>query len=235
MDINNRKKSSYQIFDEIAGTYDLINHLLSFGIDIYWRKKLMRFLPARSELNVLDIATGTGDIAITLAKQASVRHITGIDLSKEMVDIGRDKVKKKKLDAKISLEIGDGIHIPLDDASFDAVTIAFGIRNFDDIQTSLENMVRVLKPRSRALIMEFSLPQNPVVKQGYLFYNRNILPRIGNFISGHNDAYSYLNETIEDFPYGQAFADRMRQAGFDDVSFHPLSFGIATIYCGEKK
>ncbi|TDJ04434.1 MAG: bifunctional demethylmenaquinone methyltransferase/2-methoxy-6-polyprenyl-1,4-benzoquinol methylase UbiE [Deltaproteobacteria bacterium] len=229
-----RKKESYKIFDEIARSYDFLNHFLSFGIDIYWRQKFLGALPNLDKINALDLATGTGDVALILVKDKRVEKVTGIDRSKGMVDIGRKKVEDKNLTNKITLELGDGVEIPFADETFDLVTISFGIRNFSDHKRSIQNIHRVLKPRGKVAIMEFSLPKNKLMRALYLFYFRNILPRIGNLLSGHGDAYTYLNKTVEDFPYGQEFSDLLSEAGFKNVSHKAYTFGVATLYQGEK-
>lgn len=233
-ELNERKKESYKIFNEIASTYDLLNHLLSLGIDIYWRKKFLNFLPSKNSINALDLATGTGDVAITLIKDNRVKKITGLDLSEGMINIGIEKVKKKKLDDKIFLMIGDGVSIPAADNTFDLTTISFGIRNFSDPQKSLNDIHRVLKKSGRLMIMEFSIPRNPLVKNIYFFYFRYLLPKVGNLISKHKDAYTYLNKTVETFPYGDDFLELMKNAGFKNLSKTPLTFGIAMLYIGDK-
>lgn len=232
--LKERKNESYRIFDDIAGTYDLLNRCLSLGIDVLWRKRMMRELPAKQNIIALDLATGTGDVALELAKQSKVERIRGLDLSKGMVELGRKKVAAKNLSDKVVLDIGDGVAVPVEDASQDVVTLSFGIRNFPDPQLSLKNIHRVLTPGGRALIMEFGLPKNPIVRAGYLFYFRKVLPFFGNLVSRHGDAYTYLNKTVEDFPYDKAFADWMREAGFKNVRTVSLSFGIAFLYIGEK-
>jgi len=229
-----RKTESYKIFDKIAGTYDFLNHLLSFGIDIYWRKKVIKNLPARQNLKCLDLACGTGDLTIVLAKQDKVEKVTGLDMSKGMVDIGRVKIDKKGYSHKAAMEIGDGVEIPTADEIFDVTTVSFGIRNFPDPQRSLENMYRVIRPGGRSMVLEFSIPKSALFKAIYFFYFRYLLPFVGNLISKHKDAYSYLNETVEDFPYGEDFAQMMKKAGFKNVRFEELTFGIATLYIGEK-
>ena len=233
--LSDRKKESYKIFDEIAGTYDFLNHFLSLGIDIYWRNKLLKNLPDTTSINALDLATGTGDVPLTLIKDQRIKKITGLDLSEGMINLGIKKVKAKNLDQKIFLMKGDGVLIPCADNTFHLTTISFGIRNFSDPSTSLKNIHRVLKKDGRLMIMEFSIPTNFIIRNLYFFYFRNILPLIGNLFSKHKDAYSYLNQTVEDFPYGNNFLALMKNAGFSNLSFTPLTFGIATLYIGDKK
>lgn len=232
-DIRERKKESYKIFDEIASTYDVLNHTLSMGIDIYWRNKLLKHLPLKDSINALDLATGTGDVALTLVNDQRVKKVTGIDLSKGMIELGIKKVKKKGLEKKIFLMLGDGVNIPSGDNVFDLTTISFGIRNFSDPQKSLHDIHRVLKKDGRLMIMEFSIPKNFFVRNLYFFYFRHLLPFVGNLVSKHKDAYTYLNKSVEDFPYGDQFLALMKNAGFKNLKMIPLTFGIATLYIGD--
>lgn len=229
-----RKKESFKIFDDIAKTYDFLNHLLSMGIDVYWRNRLLKRIQNKADLVALDLATGTGDLAITLSKHKHINKVLGMDLSKGMVSIGETKVKDKGLDNVINFQIGDACNIPLEDNSFDVVTISFGIRNFPDPKKSLREILRVLKPGGRLLILEFGMPKNFLVNAVYTFYFRYLLPFVGNLVSGHGDAYTYLNKTVEDFAYGQDFADWMKEAGFNNVKFEELTFGISNLYRGDK-
>ncbi len=228
------KTKSYKLFDQIAETYDLLNILLSLGIDRLWRRKIIKLLKSDKIDHALDMATGTGDMAILLAKNSNASRVEGIDLSTEMISIGNQKVKKKDLHHKCELKIGDGVTIPYPDQSQDLITITFGIRNFPDFKESMKNMYRVLKPGGKAVIMEFSLPENFFVRKFYLLYFRHILPLIGNIISGHKNAYTYLNQTVEEFPYGEEFANHFKEVGFEEVDIHPLTFGIASIYVAKK-
>ena len=232
--LQTRKKESWKIFDEIAKTYDLLNRILSMGIDVYWRNKLLKFLPNRRNIVALDLATGTGDVPLVLVKAPEISKIIGMDLSKGMVNIGKDKIKKRGLDHIVDLRIGDGTDIALPDESVDMVTISFGIRNFSDPKKSLREIKRVLRPGGRLQIMEFSIPSNWFFRKVYFFYFRNLLPFVGNIISGHKDAYTYLNHTVEDFAYGEEFEGWMKEAGFVSTAFKPLTFGIATLYIGDK-
>jgi len=229
------KSTSWKMFDDISPRYDLLNHLLSFGLDIHWRKQLSRFLTDKREQKVLDLATGTGDVLISLLKNnSSVKTGVGLDLADKMMRIGRYKIKEGKLNTRIILKHGDAHHIPYDANTYDVSTIAFGIRNMTDPGRVLREMHRVLSADGRALILEFSLPSNPIIRTGHIFYLRAIVPLIGALFSGHYNAYRYLNQTIESFPYGERFCQMMTTAGFKNVKAHPLLFGVATIYCGNK-
>lgn len=233
--LGERKKESYKIFDDIAGTYDPLNRFLSLGIDVYWRHIIKRELPKKENLKLLDLATGTADVPLILIKDRNVSSIRGLDMSKNMVEIGKQKVKAKGLSDKIALGIGDGCNLPEESNTYDVTTVSFGIRNFPDCFKGLQEMYRVLKPGGQVMVMEFSLPENWFIKTFYLFYFRKVLPFIGNLFSGHGDAYSYLNKTVEDFPYGAKFIALMEKAEFKKTRAIPLTFGIATLYIGEKE
>lgn len=225
----------WRMFDRIARRYDLLNHLLSLGQDIRWRKKVARFLVNKYDQYILDLATGTGDQLLYLFSCSDrIDRALGTDLALKMLDRGREKVKKRKLDDRIVLEEGDAENIQYPDNTFDAVTISFGIRNVMSVERSLSEMCRVLKPAGRVLILEFSIPQNILMRGIYLFYFRYLLPFIGSVISGDGSAYRYLNKTVEGFPYGDAFCQLLRESGFQNVSMYPQTFGIATIYYGDK-
>lgn len=227
------RQDVWRMFDRIAHRYDLLNRLLSFRQDVAWRKRLARLLPDRPDLRVLDLATGTGDVLLSLHHNSGrVQSGVGVDMAGKMLAIGHEKIAARDLSKTLRMVRGDAMTIAFDDASFDAVTIAFGIRNVLDVCEALREMRRVLRPGGRALVLEFSLPGNALFRAGYLFYFRHVLPRIGGLISGDSYAYRYLNETVESFPYGEAFCALMRDAGFADVRAHPLTFGIATIYEG---
>lgn len=233
--LNIPKSKSWQMFDEIAPRYDLLNHLLSFGLHISWRKQLSKYLPNKNNITVLDLATGTADVLLSLFKHnARIIKGSGVDLSENMMSIGRKKILQKKLSDKITLQRGDATKIPFADNNFDAVTISFGIRNVTDPSLALKEMYRVLNKGGRALILEFSMPENIILRIGHLFYLRTMVPLIGAIVSGHYQAYKYLNRTIEEFPYGDTFCQLMRDADFQNVKANPLLFGAATIYQGEK-
>ncbi|MFT6069078.1 MAG: demethylmenaquinone methyltransferase/2-methoxy-6-polyprenyl-1,4-benzoquinol methylase [Bacteriovoracaceae bacterium] len=233
--VKSRKPESWKIFDDIAPTYDFLNHFLSLGIDVLWRRNFISNLPSRENLVAYDLATGTGDVALTLAKDPRIEKVIGMDLSEGMLEYAKTKASKRKLTHKVSLEVGDGVSIPKEDKSADVITVAFGIRNFPNPQESLINMKRVLKPGGRAMIMEFSLPKNFIIRWGYLLYFRHILPFIGNALSKNKDAYTYLNESVEEFPYGKDFTDMMQIAGLKNIRIVPLSFGIASLYIGDAE
>jgi demethylmenaquinone methyltransferase/2-methoxy-6-polyprenyl-1,4-benzoquinol methylase len=229
------RQNVWQMFDRIAHRYDLLNHLLSFGQDIMWRKKLRRHLPEKRPLDVLDMATGTGDQLIALAqKDGLVGKGTGMDLAEKMLEVGREKIREMGMADRLTLTQGDAVDVPVEDNSYDLLTISFGIRNVLDVPRSLKNMYRALRPGGRVLILEFSLPQNSLIRNGYLFYFRHILPKLGGLISGDYYAYNYLNKTVETFPYGDAFCSLLQDAGFTNVRAVSLTFGVATIYRGDK-
>jgi len=222
------------MFDRIAHRYDLLNRLLSMGTDIRWRKQMAQHLPEGDALNVLDLATGTADVLISLRKHAPrVRRGVGMDMSGGMLHHGLEKLRHLGLHGPFQLVRADATCVAAASGAFDAATISFGIRNVLDVSAGLREMRRVLRPGGRALILEFSLPGNRLLRALYLFYFRNILPLLGGLISGDASAYRYLNETVESFPYGEAFCVLMRDAGFSGVRAIPLSFGIATLYVGE--
>lgn len=234
MPLPHAKIESYRIFDAIAGRYDTINTVLSGGLHRIWRRAMRKALPQKLNLQVLDLATGTGDVALELIKNPHVQKVRGLDLSQGMIAKGREKVEAAGHSGKITLDVGDAQKIPFPDASFDAVTMSFGIRNVADVKLCLSEIYRVLRPGGRCLILEFGLPQSRVLRAGHLFYLRHILPGLGRMLSGHATAYSYLNQTIEEFPYGAAFAELLTNAGFTDAQYRPMSGGIVHLYRGDK-
>lgn len=229
------RQRAWQIFDRIAHRYDLLNRLLSFGRDVAWRRRMARILPDAEGLRVLDLATGTADVLLFLdAECGRVARGVGVDMSSGMLARGREKLLRANLSCKLALVRGDATAIPVAEETFDVVTIAFGIRNVADVEAALREMRRVLCPGGRALVLEFSIPGNPIIRIPYLFYFRHVLPRIGGLISGDAAAYRYLNRTVEAFPYGEAFCALMTEAGFSRVVAQPLTFGVAALYVGEK-
>lgn len=234
LDVEGTRRDAWRMFDRIAHRYDLLNHLLSMGTDCYWRARVARELRDFEVRRFADIATGTADQLLSLCHRCpDVECAIGVDMSSKMLEHGQEKVAAESGTA-ITLVHGDALRLPLQGESVDAVTISFGIRNVVDVVGGLREMHRVLRPGGRALVLEFSLPRFAPFRAGYLFYFRHILPRIGGLISGDAHAYNYLNKTVETFPYGEAFCDLMKEAGFATVQATPLTFGIATIYRGEK-
>jgi len=229
------KSDSWRMFDDISPRYDFLNHLISFGMHLSFRDKMAEYLPLKQSLKLLDLATGTAEVLIRLFKKSpSVQSACGIDLSDKMMDIGRKKIASLGWQERITLHHGDAHQIPFNDRAFDAVTIAFGIRNMENPRHVLTEMLRVLDNGGRALILEFSLPRNSVVRNIYLFYLRYLVPLMGVLLTGHYYAYRYLNQTVETFPSGEAFCALMTDAGFKNIAAHPLLFGAACIYTGDK-
>ena len=230
------RQDVWKMFDRIAKRYDLLNRMLSFGQDQSWRRKISHLLPIVDNLKVLDLATGTADLLLSMYENSSrVELGVGLDMAGEMLAIGQKKIVSRKLNEKLQLIRSDAMTIPVSDCSFNAVTIAFGIRNLIDVEKSLTEMYRILKPGGKALLLEFSLPDNRFIRSLYLFYFRYILPLAGSIISGDDYAYRYLNETVETFPYGDKFCQLMEKSGFSEVKQHRLTFGVASIYCGNRE
>ena len=230
--MDNEKQHIGQLFDRIAGTYDSLNHVLSLNIDRRWRRKAVRTLSANAKL--LDVAIGTADLTIEILRQQKASHITGIDLSRKMMAIGEQKVAKLGYSNLVTFDYGSAQQMPYADASFDAVTCAYGVRNFANMDEGLREMHRVLRPGGELMILEFSYPTNPLIRWGYDLYFSHILPFIGNLFSRDKGAYTYLNRSVKDFPYGEAFAEHLRAAGFSGITVTPLTFGITTIYHAKK-
>ncbi len=232
-DSESKKEQVAKMFNNISRKYDLLNHLLSMGIDVYWRKKAIRQLHELKPKRILDIATGTGDFAIEALK-LNPDKIIGVDISEGMLEQGRAKIKKKKLEDKIELQQGDSENLSFDDNKFDAIIVAFGVRNFEDLNRGLGNMFRVLKKGGKVVILEFSRPRGFPFKQLYNFYFKAILPNIGKLISKDDSAYRYLPESVQAFPEGKTFIKILEKAGFKETKCISLSFGICSIYTGSK-
>lgn len=228
-----KKQQVEQMFDNIAPKYDFLNHFLSLGIDKLWRKKAIRILSGYKTNLLLDVASGTGDFAIAAAKLKPSK-IIGFDISEQMLNVGRAKVQRLGLDNIIEFQKGDSEAMPFDDEHFDAITVAFGVRNFENLENGLKEFVRVLKNDGVAIILEFSKPKYFPMKQLYLFYFFGILPLIGRLVSKDSSAYSYLPESVMAFPDDQKFLTILRNVGFSKASQRRLSFGIATIYIAQK-
>lgn len=219
------------MFDAIAPRYDLLNRLLSMGIDRTWRAAAVRALLERRPGRILDVATGTADLAIA-ASAIEDSRVVGVDIAEEMLEVGREKIARLGLADRISLKKGDAERLPFSDRQFDAVTVAFGVRNFEDLGRGLEEMRRVLRPGGIAVVLEFSRPARFPVKQAYDLYSRFVLPLVGRLLSRDDGAYRYLPDSIRAFPDGKAFLDHMQTAGFTDLKARRLTFGIASLYTG---
>jgi len=228
-----KKKQVADMFDSISGKYDFLNHFLSLGIDIRWRKKAIKLLRESKPKQILDIATGTGDFAIE-SLALNPEKVVGLDISEGMLSVGRQKMKKKSIDHIISMQSGDSENIHFEDQSFDAVIVAFGVRNFENLEKGLSEMNRVLKPGGKAVILEFSKPTIFPFKQLYNFYFRWILPKIGKLVSKDNAAYTYLPESVNEFPYGNDFLQILNKTGYKNTTCKTLTLGISSIYVGEK-
>lgn len=229
----NKKKQVEQMFDTISTNYDGLNRVISFGIDVKWRKKVVDLVGSTNPDSVLDIATGTGDLAINLTKTGA-SQIVGLDLSEGMLEVGRKKISEKGLSEKIEMVQGDSEALPFEDNSFDAITVAFGVRNFEDLEKGLSEIFRVLKRGGIFVVLETSVPTKFPFKQGYHFYTKNLLPVIGKLFSKDKVAYSYLSESAAAFPYGENFNNILRKTGFINVEDKPQTMGVATIYTASK-
>lgn len=228
-----KKEQVTQMFDTISNEYDDLNRVISFGIDIKWRKKVVAIVSNKKPKTILDIATGTGDLAINLANTGASK-IVGFDISPGMLEVGKKKVSQKNLSDTIEMILGDSEHMPFEDNSFDAITVSFGVRNFENLEQGLSEILRVLKPNGIFVILETSVPTKTPFKQGYSFYTKRILPLIGKLFSKDKVAYSYLSESASVFPYGEALNNILRKTGFINAEALPQTFGVATIYTASK-
>jgi demethylmenaquinone methyltransferase / 2-methoxy-6-polyprenyl-1,4-benzoquinol methylase len=229
-----KKEQVTQMFDNISEEYDGLNRVISLGIDVKWRKKVVALVAEKNPENILDIATGTGDLAI-LMTSTSAKKIIGLDLSVGMLEVGKQKILEKKLSEKIEMVVGDSESIPFPDNHFDAVTVSFGIRNFETLEKGLAEIYRVLKPSGILVILETSVPTKFPFKQGYFFYSKGILPLIGKLFSKDNNAYGYLSESAANFPFGKALNNILQKISFIECKAMPQTFGVATIYTATKK
>lgn len=230
---SSKKKQVEEMFDDISPKYDLLNHLLSANIDRLWRRKVIRMLEKRQPKTILDIATGTADFAIAASKIKDSK-ITGIDISEGMLEVGRKKVLKLGLSSKIELIKADSESLPFDTGCFDAAIVAFGVRNFENLRKGLTEIQRVLKPGGEFYILEFSKPAKFPIKQLYQFYFNKVLPFIGGLVSNNKKAYTYLPDSVNEFPDGLKFLSILADIGFVEMSHHEQTFGIATIYKARK-
>ena len=230
-----KKEQVEQMFDKIAPKYDLLNRVLSLGIDVWWRKRALGFLRSEKPQNILDVATGTADVAIMAAKMLQPKTITGIDISNQMLDFGRVKIAKEGLDKTITLETGDSENLRFETGAFDAVTVAFGVRNFENLEKGLSEMGRVLRTDGRIVILEFSKPHLFPFKQLYNTYFKYVLPFIGRLTSRDVRAYTYLFESVQAFPEGEQFIQILSKTGFHQAKYVRLTLGICSIYTAIKK
>lgn len=230
-----KKEQVAGMFDQIAFRYDLLNRFLSGGVDIYWRKRAIRELKEIQPKTVLDVATGTADVAIMTWKYVKPEKIIGIDISEGMLELGREKIAKLLLSNNIELKGGDSEAISFADDTFEAVTVAFGVRNFQNLEKGLSEMFRVLKPGGKVVILEFSKPKQLVFKGLYNLYMRVVCPGVGKWLTKNREAYQYLHNSVKAFPEGETFLHILQQVGFSETSLKRLSLGICTIYCGRKK
>ncbi len=229
-----KRQQVEEMFDNISHKYDFLNHFLSLGIDVLWRKKSLKKIQNQNPARILDVATGTGDFAIEAKKKYKNAKISGIDISNGMLEVGREKIKKRGI-ADIEMLQADSAELPFDDNTFDVAIVAFGARNFENLLAGLSDMQRVLKPGGEIVVLEFSKPKAFPFKQIYNFYFNNVLPMFGKMISKDSSAYTYLPESVKVFPEGNDFLKVLSQAGFENGTAKPLTFGISSIYHGIKK
>ena len=229
-----KKEQVAQMFDTISGEYDGLNKIISLGTDASWKKKILQMVKLQKPTSILDIATGTGDLAILFA-ETSAKEIIGLDISQGMLDIGKKKIEAKKLNTKIQMVLGDGENIPYSDNYFDVITVAYGVRNFENLEKGLSEILRVLKPNGTFIILETSVPTQFPFKQGYYVYTNFIMPTIGKLFSKDQKAYTYLSNSAQNFPFGEALNNILRKIGFIDVKDVPQTMGVATIYKATKK
>ena len=228
-----KKEQVAKMFDTISKEYDGLNRVISFGIDVKWRKKVVEIIGDTNPDSILDIATGTGDLAINLAKTKASK-IIGLDISKGMLEVGQKKIEKLQLNNTIEMVLGDSEKIPFDNNSFDAITVAFGVRNFEHLEKGLSEIYRVLKTGGTFVVLETSVPTKTPYKQGYKFYSTKILPLIGKLFSKDKSAYKYLSDSAATFPYGKAFNNILQKIGFIAIENKPQTFGVASIYVAKK-
>ena len=229
-----KKNQVARMFDGIAHRYDFLNHFFSLGIDVLWRKACIRMLKKEAPSKLLDVATGTADFAIEAVRMGLDVHVTGVDISAGMLEVGREKIAARGWSERIELIQGDSVALPFEDDTFDGYTVAFGVRNFEDLQGGLKDMLRVLRPGALGLVLEFSKPKRFPIKQVFGLYFKHIMPTVGKWVSKDPSAYTYLPESVQAFPEGDRFLDQLRMAGYEDVQARMLTGGIATIYTGRK-
>lgn len=228
-----KKQQVEQMFDNISGNYDSLNRMISLGTDQGWRRNVLKMVSDTHPETILDIATGTGDLAILLSK-SNAKRIVGLDLSAGMLEVGKEKIKALNLQDKIEMVQGDSENLPFEDNTFDAITVAFGVRNFETLEKGLAEILRVLKPNGIFVILETSVPTKFPFKQGYNFYMKTFMPLMGKIFSKDQKAYEYLSESAKNFPYGEKLNAILRKVGFENVKHNPQTMGVATIYSASK-
>jgi len=228
-----KKEQVTKMFDTISGNYDGLNRVISFGIDVKWRKRVVSIVSEKHPIKILDVATGTGDLAINMTKTGA-KEIIGLDISPGMLEVGKRKIAEKKLEDSIKMIVGDSENLPFEANSFDAITVAFGVRNFENLEKGLSEIFRVLKPGGSFVVLETSIPTKTPFKQGYRFYTKFILPGIGKLFSKDRSAYAYLSESAAAFPHGEAFNNILNKIGFIGIDNRPQTFGVASIYVATK-
>ena len=229
-----KKEQVAQMFDTISENYDGLNKIISLGTDATWKKKILQMVKLLQPTSILDIATGTGDLAILFA-ETTATEIIGLDISQGMLDMGKKKISDKNLDSKIQMVLGDGEKIPYSDNYFDVITVAYGVRNFENLEKGLSEILRVLKPNGTFIILETAVPTKFPFKQGYYLYTNFIMPTIGKLFSKDKAAYKYLSTSAQNFPFGEALNNILRKIGFIDVQDEPQTMGVASIYIASKK
>lgn len=228
-----KKEQVAEMFNNISKRYDFLNHFLSLGIDKGWRKNVVKLAKAENPKRILDLATGTADQAIAL-RVTGPEKIIGVDISEGMLEMGREKIAKRGLDDLIQLSLGDSENLPFPDDHFDVLTVSFGVRNYENLEKGLAEMLRVTRPGGKVIILEFSKPEKFPMKQLFGFYSKRILPAVGRLVSKDPRAYTYLPDSVDAFPYGKAFTDVLSKLGYRETSVRPQTFGIASIYTGTK-
>lgn len=229
-----KKEQVTKMFDTISAEYDSINRMMTFGIDIKWRKRVIEIIAKNNPKHILDIASGTGDLAIMAAQKTDAQAIIGVDISKGMLEIGQQKIAKLDLSKRITLQVADSENLPFDTNYFDAITVAFGVRNFENLDIGIKEIYRVLKPDGVFVVLETSVPTYPIIKQLYLLHSNFLLPLFGKLFSKDPKAYSYLSKSAKNFPYGSKFNNILQKNGFKEVQNKPQTLGVASIYIGKK-
>jgi len=233
-DASGKKQQVTQMFDTISGEYDGLNRIISLGLDQKWRDNVVDMVAATNPDSIMDIATGTGDLVIKMAEKTGASRLVGLDISSGMLEVGKIKVKQEKLDDRIEMVLGDSENLQFADATFDAVTVSYGVRNFEDLEKGLSEILRVLKPSGILVILETSVPQKFPFKQGYYVYSNLVVPTLGKIFSKDNKAYGYLSKSASKFPYGERFNNILKKVGFNNVENHLQFHGASTIYKATK-